>query len=99
LLVLVAALFGGVSAGYAAAGGAERHCTTAPDSTLPSGHDGTACCPGMIGGTPVVPPPSLTLPDFQPTQTEASFAPRIDVWVPPLHLTRSDQPRGPPAQV
>src|SRR5262245_28110261 len=99
LLVVISALFGGIAAGNAAAGDFDRHCTTSPYGVLPPGHDGISCCPGMIGGTPFIPPPADTLPDWKPTQVEASLTFPTAQWTPPAQIATSDLPRVPPALI
>jgi hypothetical protein len=96
LLVMLSSIFGGVTAGAAAAADDIRHCIDTPFGALPNAHDGLACCPGMMmGGAPLLPPPALPSFEFQGRQAPVLPAPR-DAWIPDNPVAPSDRPRGPP---
>jgi hypothetical protein len=99
VLVVISTVLGGAAAANAAAISNIDHCIDTPYGTLPAGHDGLTCCPGVMGGTPFIPPPAAA-PLLQRRADESNIVaiPRA-AWIPSPPIALADRPRGPPLTV
>jgi hypothetical protein len=93
-LVVLSTVLGGIPAGHAALD--FDHCIETPYGMLPDGHQDLTCCPGMMGGTPFLPPPAVPAIEL-PRAADIAIAPiPRDAWIPESPVSLSDRPRGPP---
>jgi hypothetical protein len=96
ILIIVSSVFGGMTAANADAISNIDHCIDTPFGAPSSGHDGLNCCPGTMGGTPLLPPPAAPGVELRRTPDVAIVHVPRDAWIPESPVAPGDRPRGPP---